>query len=100
MRACIAGRASGCHRPGAVRGLNPRPILVHGPQSLLRSAGSHAARSGADSKEESAVKNCKLCGFSKTCNSLPGICIILQFAAVAMLLGVLAYLFITQEMLN
>ncbi|WP_260291832.1 hypothetical protein [Sedimenticola hydrogenitrophicus] len=46
------------------------------------------------------MKNCKLCGFSKACNSLPGICIILQYASIAVLLGVLGYLFITQELLT
>ena len=43
------------------------------------------------------MKNCKLCRFSKSCNDLPYICIIAQFAAIAVVLGVLAYLFITQE---
>ncbi len=46
------------------------------------------------------MKNCKLCGFSKICNDLPGICIIMQFAAVAILVGSLAYLFISQELLR
>jgi len=46
------------------------------------------------------LRNCKLCGFSKYCNSLPGICIVLQFVAIAMLLGVLGYLFVTQELMH
>lgn len=46
------------------------------------------------------MRNCKLCGFSKHCNSLPGICIILQFGAILLLLGVLGYLFVTQEILG
>jgi len=46
------------------------------------------------------MRNCKLCGFSKHCNSLPGVCIIMQFAAILLLLGVLGYLFVTQEILG
>lgn len=46
------------------------------------------------------LRNCKLCRFSKVCNSLPGICIILQYASIAVLLSVLGYLFVTQELLS
>ena len=46
------------------------------------------------------MKNCKLCGFSRVCNDLPGICILLQYAAVAVLVAALAYLFVTQELLS
>jgi hypothetical protein len=46
------------------------------------------------------MKNCKMCGFSKVCNDLPGICILLQFVAVAVLIGALSYLFISQELLQ
>lgn len=45
------------------------------------------------------MKNCKLCRFSRACNDLPGICILLQYAAVAVLVSALGYLFITQELL-
>ncbi|MEN8166309.1 MAG: hypothetical protein ABFR65_02390 [Pseudomonadota bacterium] len=45
------------------------------------------------------MKNCKLCRFSKVCNDLPGICIVLQYAAVAVLVGALGFLFFTQEVL-
>ena len=45
------------------------------------------------------MRNCKLCRLSRSCNDLPGICILLQYAAVAMLIGALGYLFITQEFL-
>lgn len=50
--------------------------------------------------EVGGLKNCKLCGFSKVCNSLPGICILLQYASIAVLLSVLGYLFVTQELLS
>jgi hypothetical protein len=40
-----------------------------------------------------------LCRFSRACNDLPGICILLQYAAVALLIAALGYLFITQELL-
>jgi hypothetical protein len=45
------------------------------------------------------MKNCKLCRFSKVCNDLPGICIVLQYAAVLVLVGSLGFLFFTQEVL-
>ncbi|MCB1751733.1 MAG: hypothetical protein KDI74_08410 [Gammaproteobacteria bacterium] len=46
------------------------------------------------------MKNCKLCRYSELCNTLPGICILLQYLAVALLIGMLGYLFITQEFLR
>lgn len=46
------------------------------------------------------MKNCKLCRFSKVCNDLPGICIVLQYTAVAVLVGALGFLFVTQELLS
>ncbi|WP_177417908.1 hypothetical protein [endosymbiont of Lamellibrachia barhami] len=45
------------------------------------------------------LKNCKLCRYSKICNDLPGICIVAQYVAVAVLIGALGFLFITQELL-
>jgi len=45
------------------------------------------------------VKNCKLCRLSTVCNDLPGICIIVQYVAVVGIVGFLAYLFITSELL-
>jgi hypothetical protein len=50
--------------------------------------------------EETDMKNCKLCGFSKFCNDLPGICISLQMVAVLTVVGVITYLFVTQEVLG
>lgn len=46
------------------------------------------------------MKNCKLCRFSKVCNDLPGICILFQYAAVAVLVLSLGYLFLSQEILS
>ena len=46
------------------------------------------------------VKNCKICRYSKVCNDLPGICLLLQHTAVALVIGGLGYLFVTQEILN
>jgi hypothetical protein len=51
-------------------------------------------------REEIGVKNCKLCGFSRFCNDLPGICIFLQMVAVVAVVGILTYLFVTQEVLG
>ena len=65
--------------------------------------GAHAVRS-CHGEPTSAVwgaimKNCKLCGFSRVCNDLPGFCVLLQYAAVFVLVAALGYLFITQELL-
>jgi hypothetical protein len=45
------------------------------------------------------VKNCKLCKFSKLCNDLPGVCVLIPYVAVAVVAVAIAYLFITQELL-
>jgi len=45
------------------------------------------------------VKNCKLCKYSKVCNDLPGICILVPYIAVAVVAIAMGYLFITQELL-
>ena len=50
--------------------------------------------------KEIDVRNCKLCGLSKFCNDLPGFCIFLQMVAVVTMVGVLAYLFVTQEIMG
>ena len=50
-------------------------------------------------KEVPTVKNCKLCKYSKVCNDLPGICILVPYLAVAVVAIALGYLFVTQELL-
>jgi hypothetical protein len=45
------------------------------------------------------VKNCKLCRFSSLCNDLPGVCIVIPYVAIAVVVGALGYLFVTQELL-
>ncbi|MCU0836560.1 MAG: hypothetical protein MUC77_19330 [Chromatiaceae bacterium] len=45
------------------------------------------------------MKNCKLCKFSKLCNDLPGVCVLIPYVAVAVVAVAIAYLFITQELL-
>lgn len=46
------------------------------------------------------MKNCTLCRFSKVCNDLPGICIIIPYIAIAVVVIAIVYLFVTQEILN
>jgi hypothetical protein len=46
------------------------------------------------------MKNCKLCRFSQVCNDLPGICILIQYIAVGVLIASLGYLFMSQEVLS
>ena len=45
------------------------------------------------------VKNCKLCKYSKLCNDLPGVCVLIPYLAVAVVAVAMGYLFITQELL-
>lgn len=45
------------------------------------------------------MKNCKLCKYSKVCNDLPGICILIPYIAIAVVVVSVSYLFITQELM-
>ncbi len=47
----------------------------------------------------SEMKNCKLCRFSKLCNDLPGVCILVPYVAVAVVAVSMVYLFVTQELM-
>jgi hypothetical protein len=40
-----------------------------------------------------------MCRFSKICNDLPGICILFQYLAVAVVVLSIGFLFVTQEIL-
>jgi hypothetical protein len=53
----------------------------------------------SQSAEGQPVKSCKLCKYSKVCNDLPGICILMPYLAIAVVVIALGYLFVTQEML-
>jgi hypothetical protein len=46
------------------------------------------------------VKNCKLCNLSRVCNDLPGVCILIPYATVAVVAVTIGYLFVTQELLT
>jgi len=45
------------------------------------------------------MKNCKLCKHSKICNDLPGICVLMPYLAIAVVVVSISYLFVTQEFL-
>jgi len=45
------------------------------------------------------MKHCKLCRYSKLCNDLPGVCMLIPYIAVAVVAVAVGYLFITQELL-
>jgi hypothetical protein len=45
------------------------------------------------------MRGCKLCRYSPVCNDLPGICILLIYAAIIVVVFALGYLFVTQELL-
>jgi hypothetical protein len=46
------------------------------------------------------MKNCTICRFSKVCNDLPGVCIIIPYIAIAVVVVAVGYLFVTQELLS
>lgn len=43
------------------------------------------------------MKKCKLCKYSRLCNDLPGICVLMPYVAIAVVVISLGYLFVTQE---
>lgn len=45
------------------------------------------------------MKKCKLCKYSKFCNDLPGICVLMPYVAIAAVVVSLGYLFVTQELM-
>lgn len=52
-----------------------------------------------DERTERLMRRCKLCRYSRICNDLPGICILLPYVAIAVVTVALGYLFITQELI-
>jgi hypothetical protein len=49
--------------------------------------------------EVPTVKNCRMCRYSKLCNDLPGVCVLIPYVAVAVVFTAVAYLFVTQELM-
>jgi hypothetical protein len=47
----------------------------------------------------SRLKNCKLCHYSKICNDLPGVCVLIPYLAVVVVVAAMGYLFVTQELM-
>jgi hypothetical protein len=45
------------------------------------------------------MKNCKVCKLSKVCNDLPGVCLLMPYVAIAVVMVTVGYLFVTQELL-
>ncbi|WP_166270549.1 hypothetical protein [Caldichromatium japonicum] len=45
------------------------------------------------------MKGCKLCRYSRVCNDLPGICILIPYVTIAIVVIAVGYLFVTQELL-
>ncbi len=45
------------------------------------------------------MKGCKLCRYSQVCNDLPGICILIPYVAITVVIIAVGYLFVTQELL-
>lgn len=45
------------------------------------------------------MKNCKLCKYSKLCNDLPGVCVLMPYIAVVLVAVAVGYLFVTQELM-
>jgi hypothetical protein len=49
--------------------------------------------------EVSGVKNCKLCKYSRLCNDLPWVCLLIPHVAVLVVAIAMGYLFVTQELM-
>ncbi|MCG6897724.1 MAG: hypothetical protein LJE61_05380 [Thiocapsa sp.] len=45
------------------------------------------------------MRDCKLCRYSAVCNDLPGVCILLIYATIVVVVVAVGYLFVTQELL-
>lgn len=45
------------------------------------------------------MRGCKLCRYSTICNDLPGVCILIIYATIAIVVLAVGYLFVTQELL-
>ena len=72
----------------------PREPITEGADLLTTMVGVVVTSAGGQ-----ILKNCKLCKYSKVCNDLPGICILIPYVAIAVVVVALGYLFVTQEML-
>jgi hypothetical protein len=70
------------------------------PRPELRQPGRRPFSKAVPSETEVlSVKNCKLCSYSKLCNDLPGVCMLIPYVAVAVVTVAIGYLFITQELM-
>ena len=63
------------------------------------STGEPNRHSHTDERTERLMRSCKLCKYSRICNDLPGICILLPYVAIAVVTVALGYLFVTQELI-
>jgi hypothetical protein len=97
------GTQTGFRLPYAEKGFHR--ISANGripPASLteLRQPGRRPFSKAVPSETEVlSVKNCKLCSYSKLCNDLPGVCMLIPYVAVAVVTVAIGYLFITQELM-
>ena len=46
------------------------------------------------------MRGCKLCRYRTVCNDLPGVCVLIIYAAIFVVVTALGYLFVTQELLQ
>jgi hypothetical protein len=92
---CNAAMASNRHLPAAAQaGADRHATAFLSPRVPARSPpGGPVVRSG----KGQTMKKCKLCKYSKFCNDLPGICVLMPYVAIAAVVVSLGYLFVTQE---
>ncbi len=65
----------------------------------MRAGTRRIGGTGHATTEARTMKNCKLCQYSKLCNDLPGVCVLIPYVAVAVVAVAIGYLFVTQELL-
>lgn len=89
-----------CEHSGRCRGFASFSIFAALPDGGKKNKPCPATTTPASVVWRWVVKHCKLCRFSTVCNELPGICILLQYVALMVLVGTLGYLFYTQELIS
>ena len=69
------------------------------PLSISKQTGPYDGQRDSPQTDGQGMKSCKLCKYSRICNDLPGICILLPYLAIAVVVVSLGYLFVTQELI-
>jgi hypothetical protein len=102
----VLSRAAGDKSPETLGGRSPSSRLGLDANLVNGRIPNHPAGARAldgpvlpTTEEVLYVKNCRMCKFSRLCNDLPGVCVLIPYVAVALVTVAIGYLFVTQELL-